>query len=142
MRFLANKQRWFPAILAVCIGYACVGLPDVQAGERLNDNTKTVLKQSAIGAGIGAITGGVSERGTVLKGAGVGALTGAGTGLIDTSRTMERHPLLKNTAKGAVIGTGVSATTDRSKVKGAAVGAGAGAGWHLLKDYLDKKSDQ
>ncbi|MBX2860129.1 MAG: hypothetical protein KTR14_02770 [Vampirovibrio sp.] len=104
------------------------------AGEK----TRNVVKHSAIGAGVGAITGGLSERGSVLRGAGVGALTGAGTGVVDNSDTLRDRPLIRNTAKGAIIGTGVSATTKRSKLKGAAVGAGAGAGFQLLKDYLNR----
>lgn len=94
-----------------------------------------VVKQAAIGAGIGAATGVLSDRTSVLKGAGIGALVGAGTGLIDTSRTLEDKPLVRSAAKGALVGTGVSAATDRDKLKGAAVGAAAGAGVHYVKKY-------
>lgn len=98
-----------------------------------------IVKQAAIGTAAGAVGGVLSGETSVLKGAGIGALTGAGTGLIDTSSTMNRKPLVKSTAKGAVIGTGVSAVAGRGKVKGAAVGAGVGAGAHLLNDYINRR---
>ncbi len=98
-----------------------------------------IVKQAAIGAVAGTIGGALSGETSAVKGAGIGALTGAGTGLIDTSSTMNRKPLLKSTAKGAVIGTGVSAVAGRGKVKGAVVGAGVGAGAHVLNDYLNRR---
>lgn len=97
-----------------------------------------IVKQSVIGAGVGAAAGALSERSSVLKGAGVGALTGAGTGLVDSSSALKGKPLVRSTAKGAIIGTGVSTVTDKSKLKGAAVGAGVGAGAHFIRDYLNR----
>jgi len=95
-----------------------------------------ILKQAVVGAAIGTATGAISREGTALKGAGVGALVGAGTGLMDTSSTLDRKPLVKTTAKGALIGVGASTITKRNKLSGAAIGAGAGAGTHFLKNYL------
>ncbi|MGE0201815.1 MAG: hypothetical protein AB7P76_12730 [Candidatus Melainabacteria bacterium] len=99
--------------------------------------TKTVVRQAAIGAGIGALGGALTERTSIGRGLGVGALTGAGTGLIETSDSMQRHPLVKNTLQGAVIGTGTSVARRGDTARGAVIGAGAGAGWHLLRNYLN-----
>jgi hypothetical protein len=96
-----------------------------------------IVKQSAVGAAVGVAAGALSDKSSALKGAGIGALVGAGSGLIDTSSTLNNKPLLKTTLKGAAIGTGASAVMDKSKLKGAAAGAAAGAGVHLLKDYLN-----
>ncbi|MEB3288045.1 MAG: YMGG-like glycine zipper-containing protein [Vampirovibrionales bacterium] len=96
-----------------------------------------IVKQAAIGAGVGAATGVLTRESSVWKGAGVGALAGAGTGAVDSSRTLRDKPLVRSTAKGAIIGTGAAAVTNRGKVKGAAVGAGAGAGTHFLKKWWD-----
>ena len=98
-----------------------------------------VVKQAAIGGALGAAAGLFSRESSIWRGLGIGALTGAGTGLVSDSKTMNRHPLVKSTAQGAIVGTGTSAVFRRSKGKGALVGAGAGAGWHFLKDYFDKK---
>lgn len=96
-----------------------------------------IVKQAAIGAGIGAATGVLTKESSVWKGAGVGALSGAGTGLVDSSKTLRDKPLVRSTAKGAIIGTGAATVTNKGKVKGAAVGAGAGAGTHFLKRWWD-----
>jgi hypothetical protein len=108
--------------------------------DRLKDDVKDlwrkpVVKQAAIGAGIGAATGVLSDRTSVGRGAGIGALTGAGTGLIDQYGMLKGKPMARTVAKGAIIGTGASAATHGSVLKGAAVGAGVGAGTHLLRDY-------
>jgi hypothetical protein len=108
--------------------------------DRLKDDVKDlwrkpVVKQAAIGAGIGAATGVLSDRTSVGRGAGIGALTGAGTGLIDQYGVLRNKPMARTAAKGAIIGTGASAAMRNSKLKGAAVGAGVGAGTHLLRDY-------
>ncbi len=98
-----------------------------------------MVKQTAIGAGVGAAAGALSRETSVVKGAGIGALTGLGTGAIDSTGVLNRRPLVRSAAKGAVIGTGASAVMDRSKMKGAAVGAGAGAGYHLIRDYMNNR---
>jgi hypothetical protein len=101
-----------------------------------------VVKQSAIGAAVGAAAGGLSERSTAVKGAGVGAVVGAGTGLIDSSRALDGKPMVRSALKGAAIGTGTSAIIDKSMWKGAAAGAAAGAGVHLLRKTLqDNRND-
>ena len=105
----------------------------------MSSDTKNVIKQGAIGAGLGAILGGVSREGSAVKGAGIGALSGAGTGVIDNADSLQGRPIIRNAAKGAVVGAGVSGATNGSLIKGAAVGAGAGAGYQLLRDYLDDR---
>lgn len=95
-----------------------------------------VVKQAAIGAGVGAVAGLLSDRSSMMRGAGIGALVGVGTGLIDNSRTLDNHPMARSALQGAAIGTGAAAISRKSGVKGAVVGAGAGAGLHYLKNYL------
>ena len=123
---------------------AALGVSTIAASYAEDTRTRRALrnpivKQAAVGAVAGTIGGALSGETSAVKGAGIGALTGAGTGLIDTSTTMKRKPMLKSTAKGAVIGTGVSAVAGRGKVKGAVVGAGVGAGAHVLNDYLNRR---
>jgi outer membrane lipoprotein SlyB len=96
-----------------------------------------VVKDTAIGAAVGAATGAISGN-SVIKGAGVGAAVGVGTGLLDSSRVLEGRPMVRNAIKGAAIGTGASAVLDKSVVKGAAAGAAAGVGFQLLKDFVNK----
>jgi YMGG-like Gly-zipper/Glycine-zipper domain len=108
-----------------------------QAWNGENHAVKTVVKQAAVGAGIGAATGYISKESSIGRGAGIGAITGAGTGLIDSSSTLRNRPLIKDTAKGAVIGTGASAVLRNNKLKGAAIGAGSGAGWHFVKKVFN-----
>jgi hypothetical protein len=67
-----------------------------------------------------------------------GALTGAGTGALSQSHYLKDKPLLRNTAKGAVIGTGASYAMGSDRLKGAVLGAGAGAGYHYIRKYMDQ----
>ncbi|MBK8189409.1 MAG: hypothetical protein IPK79_03070 [Vampirovibrionales bacterium] len=92
-----------------------------------------IIRQSLIGAGVGAVTGAVSRDGSLVRSAGVGAVTGAATGAIDYTGVLDGRPMVRRAAKGAVIGTGASAAMRRDKLKGAVVGAGAGAAYHLIK---------
>jgi hypothetical protein len=101
--------------------------------------TKPIVKQAAVGAMIGAGAGVLSDRASVGKGAVAGALSGAGTGAVSQSRYFRDKPLLRNTAKGAIIGTGASYATGSDKLKGAVLGAGAGAGYHYIRKYLDER---
>lgn len=73
------------------------------------------------------------------KGAVTGAAVGVGTGLMTQSKYLRDKPLLRNASQGAVIGTGAGYVTGGSKLKGAAIGAGGGAGYHYVKKYLDKR---
>lgn len=96
------------------------------------------VKAATVGAGVGtaagAVAGLVSGRG-IMRGALIGAGTGAGVGLIRSSETMWRHPFVKNTATGAVVGLGLGAAAGHghhSGVKAAAVGGAVGLGLTAL----------
>lgn len=100
------------------------------------------VKAATIGAGVGtaagAATGLIAGR-SVVKGALIGAGTGAGVGLIRSSRTLRRHPIIKDTATGSAVGLGLGLAASRghhSGLKGAAVGAGVGLGLGALKQVL------
>lgn len=98
---------------------------------------KPVVRDAALGTAIGVGAGMLTHRTSVGKGALVGALTGAGTGAVSQSKLLRGKPLVRNAVEGAVIGTGTSYATDSSHLKGAAVGAGVGAGYHLVKKALN-----
>jgi hypothetical protein len=97
-------------------------------------------KGAAIGGGVGAaggaIAGLISGRG-ILRGAAIGAGTGAGVGVVRTSETMKRHPVVRDTATGGLAGLGLGwASSRRGSTIGktAGVGAAGGFGYALLKD--------
>lgn len=121
---------------------AMIGLSDLTANADVRDWLgNDIVKQGAIGAGVGAITGVVREDGpSTVKSAGIGAVTGAAGGAIDHTGVLDNNPLARRAAKGAIYGTGGSAVLGKSKIKGAAVGAGTGAGYHYLKKYLDNRN--
>ena len=100
------------------------------------------VKAATIGAGVGtaagAVTGLVSGRG-VLRGGLIGAGTGAGVGLVRSSHTMKRHPIVRDVASGTLIGLGLSAAATRGRKRmwqGTGVGAAVGLGYGLLKNGL------
>ena len=68
------------------------------------------VKAAAIGGGVGAaggaLVGGLTGHG-VVRGAAIGAGTGAGVGLIRSSRTLKRHPIMRDVATGTTAGLGV-----------------------------------
>ena len=100
---------------------------------------KPILRDAAVGTVIGVGAGMLTHRTSVGKGALAGALTGAGTGAVSQSKYLKGKPLVRNTLEGAVIGTGTSYATDSSRMKGALVGAGAGAGYHYVKKMVDTR---
>ena len=106
-----------------------------------HDKIRSATVGAGVGTAAGAITGLVSGKG-VLRGAAIGAGTGAGIGLIETSKTLKRHPIIKSIATGttAGLGLGAAASGGEHSVKrvgeGAAVGAALGLGLGLLKDKL------
>jgi hypothetical protein len=98
------------------------------------------VKSAAVGAGVGtaagAVTGLVTHKG-IMHGAVIGAGTGAGVGLIRSSDTMKRHPIVKNTLTGTTIGAGLGMAGGRGHhpaVKSAAVGSAIGLGYGVFKD--------
>lgn len=101
--------------------------------------SKQPVRQGAIGAAAGAAGGILSDRVSVGKGAATGAVVGVGSGLLTQSRYFNDRPLLRNALQGAAIGTGTSYATGSNKIKGAAVGAGAGAGYHYIRKYMDDR---
>jgi hypothetical protein len=133
----ALKTKGLAALLTLSV-FGSVAVAHAEGDLRRDlrrDLRNPIVRQAAIGAAAGGVVSGVTDRSSILKGVGVGALTGAGTGLVDRSRTLQDRPLLRNSAKGAIIGTGASAVLDRSKTRGAVTGAAGGAGYHLLKKY-------
>lgn len=96
---------------------------------------KAAVVGGGVGAAAGAVTGLVSGRG-VLRGAAIGAGAGAGIGLIRSSRTMKRHPIIRDVATGTVAGLGLGWAASRSRRtigKATAVGAAVGLGVGLFK---------
>lgn len=133
MVIVRPNTKWIALALAT-VSIISTATPGF-AWERENWTLKNILKHTAVGAGAGAGAGILSDRSSVGRGAGIGAVTGAATGIVDSSRTIRRRPLIKDAGKGAIIGTGAAAIQRESKLKGAAIGAGAGAGWHFLKKW-------
>jgi hypothetical protein len=91
---------------------------------------------AGVGAGAGALTGLITHKG-VMRGAAIGAGTGAGVGLVQSSRTMKRHPIIKDVAEGTLVGGGLGlagSRQGRTAVKTAGVGAAVGLGAGLLKN--------
>ncbi|CAN5418309.1 hypothetical protein BH11CYA1_BH11CYA1_50190 [soil metagenome] len=96
---------------------------------------KAVSIGAGVGAGAGALTGLVSGRG-VVRGAAIGAGSGAGIGLVRSSNTMKRHPIISDTATGTIAGLGIGAASSRGSrraLQGAGVGAAVGLGVGLFK---------
>jgi hypothetical protein len=102
---------------------------------------KSATIGAGVGAGVGAVGGLVTGKG-VLRGAALGAGTGTGVGLIQSSETMKRHPVMKDIAQGTLVGAGLGLATHRghgtakkttqTAVAGAAVGLGVGL-WKSLR---------
>lgn len=99
---------------------------------------KAATVGAGVGAGAGALTGLITHRG-VMRGAVVGAGTGAGVGLVRSSRTMNRHPIVKDVATGTLVAGGLGLAASRrhsTALKTAGVGAAIGLGAGLLQNKL------
>lgn len=101
-------------------------------------STHPKLRSATIGAGVGtaagAVTGLLTGRG-LLRGAVIGAGAGAGTGLVRSSETMYRHPIVKNIATGTLVGLGLGLAGGRyqgTAARTAGVGAAGGMATGLL----------
>ena len=95
-----------------------------------------IVKSGVIGTGIGVGAAALTKHMSILHGAWVGAAYGAGFGAMDETTYFKQHPLVRKTAKGAVIGLGAAALTGAAALGPAtAVGAGIGAGVHYLKTH-------
>lgn len=99
--------------------------------------SKPIVRDAAVGTAIGVGAGMLTHQTSVGRGAITGAVTGAGMGAVRQSKYFQDKPLLRNTAQGAILGTGASYATDSNRLRGAALGAGAGAGYHYLRKYMD-----
>ena len=98
------------------------------------------VKAAAIGGGVGAaggaLVGGLTGHG-VVRGAAIGAGTGAGVGLIRSSKTLKRHPIMRDVATGTTAGLGIGWAGGRGgsrAFKGAAIGGAVGLGVGLFKN--------
>jgi hypothetical protein len=101
-----------------------------------------MVKDATIGAGVGTLAGGatglISHRG-IMHGALVGAGAGAGVGAIHASKTLKRHPYMRDAAEGGVGGLGLGLAASRSHEKAAVaagVGAAAGLGYRYFKNNM------
>jgi len=101
-----------------------------------------MIKSATIGAGVGAVGGGavglISHRG-IMHGALVGAGAGAGVGAIHASKTMRRHPYMRDAAEGGVAGLGLGLAASRSHgtaLGAAGIGAAAGLGYRFFKNNM------
>jgi hypothetical protein len=107
-----------------------------QRNEPLFDyKTGKILKGGLIGAGIGAGTGILLNK-PVGKTALIGGGIGSGVQAIRYSDTMNRHPIVKTAAYGALAGAGASQLSRRegSLTKGALWGAAIGTGVGAIKN--------
>lgn len=142
-------------VVAAALLLGSLGLPapaeQWQAGVSRNTvNTKKtflqkhpVAKKAMIGGGTGAaagaVTGLVSGKGT-LRGAAYGAAAGTGVGLIQSSKTLKRHPVIKDVATGTTVGLGLGLAASKGEGTGkrvgiaSGIGAAAGLGTSLLKN--------
>lgn len=103
------------------------------------------VRKATIGAGVGtatgAVTGLISGKGMV-RGAAIGAGTGATVGVINSSKILAKHPIMRDVATGTTAATGLAMTamkghgSTKKTVEGAAIGAGLGLAVGLLKDKL------
>ena len=104
-------------------------------GSLINWRTQKILKGGLVGAGIGAGAGVLLNK-PVGRTAILGTGIGAGTQAVRYSRTMNRHPIVKTAAYGALAGAGASQLTREGSIKkgtlwGAAIGTGVGALRHM-----------
>lgn len=99
------------------------------------------VKAATVGAGVGAAGGAliglISGRG-IVRGAAIGAGSGAGVGLVRSSNTLKRHPIIRDVATGSLVGLGIGGAASRNRgwLKGTGVGAAVGLGYGLLKHGL------
>jgi hypothetical protein len=93
------------------------------------------VRNGLLGAGAGVGVAALTER-NLLRGGLIGAGVGVGVGAMDESYYFKRHPLVRRTSKGALVGLGAAAATSAAALlPAAAVGAGIGAGVHYLKTH-------
>jgi hypothetical protein len=92
------------------------------------------VRSGVVGGGIGLGASALTKHMGLWHGTWVGVAYGAGFGLIDEVNFFKKHPLMRRSAKGAVVGLGAAAVSGAAALgPAAAVGAGVGAGIHALK---------
>lgn len=99
---------------------------------------KSATVGALVGTAGGAAVGLISGRG-IGRGALIGAGTGAGVGLIRSSETLKRHPIVRTTATGTAAGLGIGLIASRGHnggLKGAAIGGAVGLGIGALGQVL------
>jgi hypothetical protein len=95
---------------------------------------KSTVVGGALGTGIGAIGGAIAGHHRAGRGALFGLGSGAGIGAVEGSTWGHRHPIMKETATGSLLGLGVGGTMGRHRaLKGAGIGALLGGGLGLLR---------
>lgn len=95
--------------------------------------TSKILRGGLVGAGVGAGAGLLLNK-PVGRTALVGAGVGSGVQAVRYSRYMNRHPIVKTAAYGALAGAGASQLTREGSLgKGALLGAAIGTGVGALK---------
>lgn len=133
-----TQVRVAPARVITKPAYRTIYVQDNRTYFQRHPKVKAVAVGAGVGTAAGAVTGLISGRG-VVRGAAIGAGTGAGVGLVRSSRTMQRHPIVKNVTTGTLVGLGVGAAASRHRKRvwqGAGVGAAVGLGASLLKGDL------
>lgn len=122
----------------VLYGYDQRAVPHRSIGQKIEDGFRDfwhspTLRKGVVGAGAGVGVAALAER-NLLKGGLIGAGVGIGASAMDDSYYFSRHPLVRRTSKGALIGLGAAAATSAAALlPAAAVGAGIGAGIHYIQ---------
>lgn len=94
-----SQNQLTVAVLAITLGVSgCAGMSETQKGTATG---------AAVGAGAGAVVGGVADKG---KGAAIGAAVGAGIGAIAGNIWSKRMQAQKQEMEAATAGTGVQVT--------------------------------
>jgi hypothetical protein len=117
-----------------------VRTPEHRTYFQQHPKVRATLIGAGVGTAAGAVTGLVTHKG-VVRGAAIGAGAGAGVGLIRSSDTLKKHPIVKDMATGAVTGLGLGMASSRHLLGGkvgklTAVGAAVGLGVGVLRDKL------
>lgn len=100
----------------------------------LDFKTRQILKGGLVGAGIGAGAGVILDR-PVAKTSVIGAGVGSGVQAVKYSSYLNRHPVVKTAAYGALAGVGASQLNPESSVQKSALwGAAIGTGVGLVKN--------
>lgn len=134
VRVVPQRQIQYVPVIRERPIYRTVYYRDNRTFFQRHPKVKAVAIGAGVGAGVGAIAGAISRRG-IGRGALIGAGTGAGVGLVRSSRTLRRHPIIRNVATGSLVGLGLGGAIGRGSrraLQGAGIGAAVGLGASLL----------